>query len=303
MRFKGLDLNLLVALDALLDEQSVSRAAERLHVSQPAMSAALTRMRTYFGDPILHLHGKRMVPTAHAVRIRPKLKALLRDVDGLISETSKFDPATSDRVFRICTSDFIMAVIIRPLVQELEQSAPGISLECTSPSDTILTLLNQGVLDVLITPEEHISPDHPSELFFEEKHVVAGWSRNPVIRDGRISAEDFFAAGHVVVELGQVRPSSFAELQMLKLGRPRHIDMRVSSFLVAPEMVVNTSRLTVMHERLARYFADRLDIAIAEPPFEIPVMREMLQYHQTRQNDPALRWLLGKLRDEAARVG
>jgi DNA-binding transcriptional LysR family regulator len=302
MRFKGLDLNLLVALDALLDEQSVSRAAERLHVSQPAMSAALTRMRGYFGDPILHLHGKRMVPTAHAVRIRPRLKALLRDVDGLISETSKFDPATSDRVFRICTSDYIMAVIIRPLVQELGQAAPNISLECISPSDSILTLLNQGVLDVLITPEEHISPDHPSALFFEEKHVVVGWRGNPVIQDGTISEEDFFAAGHVVVEVGQVRPTSFAEVQMQKLGRPRHIDMRVSSFLVAPEMVVNTSRLTVMHERLARHFADRLDIAIAEPPFDIPVMREMVQYHQTRKDDPALRWLLGKLRDQVTSV-
>ena len=299
MRFKGLDLNLLVALDALLDEQSVSRAAERLNISQPAMSAALNRMRHYFSDPILQAHGRKMIPTAHAARIRPKLKALLRDVDVLVSESSIFDPATSDRRFRIGVSDYVLAILFRSLASDFEITAPNISIETLQPSDMVLSQLTQGTVDLLIAPAENISPDHPSELLFEESHVVVGWNQNPAISGGTISEDDFFAARHVVVELGHPRASSFSELRLEKLGRRRQIDMRVSSFLAAPEMVVNTMRLTVMHERLARFYTDRLDIAIAPLPFDFPPMREMLQYHQTRADDPALKWLIDKLRSHA----
>ncbi len=295
MRFKGLDLNLLVALDVLLDEQSVSRAAERLHVSQPAMSAALTRIRGYFSDPILQQHGKRMVPTAHAMRIRPKLKALLRDTDALVLETSRFDPATSERRFKIGVSDFALTVLVRPLARELEHLAPGVSFDCIPPTEGMVAMLDQGGLDLVISPEVLLSPDHPSELLFEEEHVVVGWKGNPVLAGGVISEDDYFAAGHIIVELGNLRPVSFSESHLQKLGRPRRVGMRVTSFLAAPEMVVGTGRLTVVHRRLAQFYSTRLDIQIAALPFQIPTMREMLQYHQAREDDPALRWLIGKL--------
>jgi len=241
-----------------------------------------------------------MIPTAHATRIRPKLKALLRDVDALVSETSVFDPATSDRQFRVATSDYLLAVLFRSLAQDLEETAPNVSVETRQPSDNALSQLSQGTIDLIIAPAEHVSPDHPAELLFEESHVVVGWNQNPAIQNGTISEDDFFAARHVAVELGHPRPTSFSEARLEKLGRSRQIDMRVSSFLAAPEMVVNTMRLTVMHERLARLYADRLPIAIAPLPFDFPPMREMLQFHQTRANDPALNWLIGKLRAHGA---
>ncbi|HSI16835.1 MAG TPA: LysR family transcriptional regulator, partial [Sphingomonas sp.] len=106
MRFQGLDLNLLVALDVLIEERSVSRAAERLHLSQPAMSAALRRLRDYFNDPILAAHGKKMIPTPHALRLRGALRTLLTDVERMVSLSTQFDPATSQRRFRIGTSDY-----------------------------------------------------------------------------------------------------------------------------------------------------------------------------------------------------
>lgn len=299
MRFKGLDLNLLIALDVLLDEQSVSRAAERLHVSQPAMSAALMRMREYFGDPLLKLHGKRMIPTAHAMRIQPKLKSLLGDIDILVSQSSAFDPATSDRRFRMGVSDYLLAVLFPSLVAELETAAPGVSLECTPPTDTLVAQLNQGALDCIITPENHISADHPAELLFEEDYVVVGCARNEALKGGMLDRRDFFKAGHIVVELGLLRPMSYAEFHLQKLGRQRKIDMRVASFLIAPELVINTSRITVMQRRLADYFRSRLPIAVAEMPVRIPKMREMIQYHQTRADDPALKWLIQRLRVHA----
>ncbi|WP_428409759.1 LysR family transcriptional regulator [Hyphococcus sp.] len=299
MRFKGLDLNLLLALDVLLDEQSVSRAAERMNISQPAMSAALTRIREYFSDPILQLHGKKMIPTAHAIRIRPRLKEVLRDLDVLISESSQFDPSKSDRRFRIGTSDYLLAVLFPGVTQEIEQTAPAIRIETVQPSDSMSSTLDQGFLDLIISPEYMLSSDHPTEPLFEEDYVVVGWAKNPAFRRRKLTQDDFFKAGHVAVELGRVRRTSFAEFHLQDMPRARRIDMNVSSFLVAPEMVVNSMRLTVMQRRLALLFAERLDIAISEMPFPFPKMQEMIQYHSTREKDPGLRWLIDLVKKHA----
>lgn len=296
MRFKNLDLNLLVALDVLLEEKNVTRAAQRLNVSQPAMSAALSRLREYFGEPLLVLHGKRMIPTAAALRLQLPLKALLQDVDVMVTQATQFDPATSDRRFQIGSSDYLLAVLFPSLIYQLDRIAPSITMDCVQPSEQTAQMLEQGSLDLYITPEQNTAPGHPLEFLFEEKSVVVGWAENPMFKHGRISEEDFYKAGHVVVEIGAVARTSFSEVHLRQSEQKRKIDMRVGSFLIAPEMVVNTMRLTVMHERLARMYAKRLDIAIAEMPFEFPVLREMIQYHQSRQNDDGLRWLINQLK-------
>jgi DNA-binding transcriptional LysR family regulator len=292
MRFKSLDLNLLVALDVLLDEKNVTKAAERLNISQPAMSAALSRLREHFNEPLLVLHGKRMVPTPAAQSIREPLKALFQDVEILSTKFTHFDPAISQRRFRIVASDYLLAVIFPALTQKLDQIAPGITMDCFQPSDQTQQRLDQGDIDLVFTPGELVDHNHPSELLFEEKYVVVGWEKNPALKRGRIKEEDFFNASHVVVEIGQLSRSSFAETHLREGHGERRIDIKVSSFLVAPEMVVNTMKLTVMHERLARLFSQRLDIAIAELPFDFPIMREMLQYHESRRHDVGLRWLI-----------
>jgi len=291
MRFQGLDLNLLVALDVLIEERSVSRAAERLHLSQPAMSAALRRLRDYFNDPILAAHGKKMIPTPHALRLRGALRTLLTDVERMVSLSTQFDPATSQRRFRIGTSDYLSIVLFTRLVPELERVAPGITLELVHPSDAMMAMLDQGELDLIITPTEHVSADHPTELLFEERHVVAGWAGNPLVQ-APLSEEDFLAAGHVAVEIGRLRPTSFAETFLRERGKERRIEILVSSFALAPEMLVNTRRLAVMHERLARAYAERIAIRFVEMPFAFPIMREMLQYNRTRSEDAGLRWLM-----------
>lgn len=292
MRFKSLDLNLLVALDALLDEKNVTRAAQRLHISQPAMSAALSRLREHFNEPLLVLHGKRMIPTPAALELQEPLKELLQDVETLVTKTTHFDPTNSERCFRIVTSDYMLAVVFPALAQKLERIAPGITMECFQPSEQTHQQLDQGAIDLVFTPCDHVSAAHPSELMFEEKYVVVGWANNPALRRGKIKAKDFFSARHVTVEIGQTARSSFAENHLRDLDGERRIAMKVSSFLTAPEMVVNTMKLTVMHERLARLFAQRLDITIAELPFDFPLMSEMVQYHESRQYDTGLRWLI-----------
>lgn len=294
MRFKGFDLNLLMALDVLIEERSVSRSAERLHLSQPAMSAALRRLRDYFNDPILAAHGKKMIPTPHALHLRTMVRDLLTGVEEMVAASTRFEAARSRRHFKIGASDYISTVLFTTLVPELQRVAPGITLELVQPSDVMLPLLEQGELDLIITPEEHIAPDHPSELLFEERHVVAGWRDNPVFATPMTEAA-FLAAGHVAVEIGRLRPTSFAETLLREQGRERVIEVLVSSFAVAPEMLMNTSRLAVMHERLARAYAGRIPLAYVDMPFDFPLMREMIQYHRTRAEDAGLRWLIGQI--------
>lgn len=298
MRFKGLDLNLLLALDALLDKQSVSRAAEQLHLSQPAVSAALGRLRTFFGDPILVPHGKRMLPTAHALRLQPLLQELLADVDAMVAVSPHFEPATSTRRFRIATADFICLTIFGDLFPRLERSAPGLQFDIIAPHDDTQQMLEQGEIDLLITPSGHISADHPAELLFEERHVVVGWSGNPLMA-APITREVFAQAGHVAVRMGRLVRGSFAESHLKSLGLERRVEVLVSSFGIVPDLLLNTGRLAIMHERLARRAALHFPIVMAELPFEMPLMQEMIQYHRSRADDAGLRWIINQMREVA----
>lgn len=295
MRFKGLDLNLLMALDALLDEKSVSRAAERLHLSQPAMSAALGRIREYFNDPILNLHGKRMVPTSHALSIHKELKVLLGNVDVLISKTASFDPETSKRKFTITASDFLAHIVIAPLLRKLRTTAPNIQIELLQPADSTHDLLAQGRIDLALLPEQMLAEGFPSEFLFEEQFVVAGCENNPILTDN-LSEKEFYDSGHVVVKLGRIKPQSVSDQGLEARKKPRETDILVGTFLLAPEMVVGTDRLTVMHERLAREFAKRIPIKTTAMPFSFPTLKEFVQYHETRVDDPGLRWMIDQIK-------
>lgn len=299
MRFKGLDLNLLVAFNVVMETRSVSRAAEQLHLSQPAMSAALGRLRDYFGDDLLVLHGKRMFPTPYAESLVHGVQETLRSIDALITSSTSFDPATSQRVFRLIASDYITAAVIAPLSRRLAQIAPGIRLEAVLPSDGSADLIAQGAFDLLITPEEFINPSQPAELLFEERHVVIGWSGNPVF--GRpMTEDDLMQAGHVGVLMGNQRTPAFADSTMQQSGRFRQMDVTASSFTVVPWLVIETNRMALMHERLALCMARMFPLAIAPIPFDFPVMREMMQFNHARSTDEGLKWLRAELRRDSA---
>jgi len=298
MRFKGLDLNLLLALDVLLDEKSVSRSAERLHLSQPAMSAALRRLREYFNDPILKQHGKRMVSTPHALIIHQELKVVLASVEALISKTAFFDPATTSRKFTITASDYLAQVIFVPLIRNLRNLAPNIQLEIVPPADSTHELLSQGSIDLVILPEQMISDEFPSELLFEDRFVIVGCQSNPVFTQA-MTEEAFYTSGHVVVKLGNRRPISVSDQQLEARKKSRDTDILISSFLLAPEMVVGTDRLTVMHERLANIFATRVPIVTAPLPFSFPSIKEHVQVHSARSNDPGIQYILQKIKEAA----
>jgi DNA-binding transcriptional LysR family regulator len=236
-----------------------------------------------------------MIPTPHALRLPGMVSELLSGVELMVSVSTIFDPATSRRRFRIGTSDCLSITVFTRLVPRLQQLAPHITLELVQPPDRMSAALDQVDLDLVLTPAEHTAPDHPTELLFEERHVVAGWSGNLAF-DTPMTEEVFLAAGHVVVEIGRLRPTSFAETLLRKRGKQGTIEFMVSSFAVAPEMLMNTNRLAIMHERLAHGYASRLPLTYADLPFDFPVMFEMLQDHTTGAEDRGLRWLTGEIR-------
>ena len=272
MRFKGLDLNLLVCLDALLDLRNVTRAAEHLSLSQPAISAALSRLRTFFADPLLVQNGKRMMPTPFALRLQPAIRAILNDVDGLVGSSPHFDPATSTRDFRICLSDYLASVLLAPLLPHLARVAPGVGIDVVPLSDDATQRLDRGEIDLLLTPESYVSDEHPAELLFEEGHVVVGWRHNPVMAKP-VDVESFVAAGHVAVEIGRFNRVSYAESYMRAQGITRRIEVRVSGFTIIPELLEGTTRLAVMHARLAAKASRHWPLAISPLPFAMPPMR------------------------------
>ena len=295
MRFRGLDLNLLVAFHELMAARSVSRAAEKLNLSQPAMSAALGRLRDYFGDELLVSQGKRMLPTPYAESLVPMVQDTLRRIDALITTSTSFEPESSQRVFRLIASDYITAAVIAPLSRRLARIAPGIRIEVVLPSDGSGELIAQGVFDLMITPEEFIITGQPAELLFEERHVVVGWNRNPLF--GReVTLQVVLSTGHVAVQMGNQRTNAFAESVMEKLGHFRRVAVTASSFTMVPWLLIETDRLALMHERLARRMSDMFPLAIAPIPFDFPPMREMMQFNQARAKDEGLMWMREELR-------
>ncbi|TCU58831.1 DNA-binding transcriptional LysR family regulator [Novosphingobium sp. PhB57] len=292
MRLDKFDLNLLIALELLLEEQNVTRAAQRLNLTQSAMSAALARLRLALNDELLVPHGRRMVATPHALALAPQVSEAVRSLRALISGATAFDPATSDRRFEIAASDYIATILLSPLLPQLKTEAPNVAINVVLPTRQTSALLEDGKLDFQLTPEQFLSADHPSELLFEERHVVVGWSGNPVF-SGEMTEEAFHSCGHVAVRITGV--PSFAERHLLAADDRRRIEVTAPSFSLVPWLLPGTHLLALMHERLARLFAPLLPLEIRPAPIAMPPMREMIQYHAARASDAGMIWFKDRL--------
>ncbi|MBB5698081.1 LysR family transcriptional regulator [Sphingomonas yantingensis] len=288
MRLDQFDLNLLVAFNVLVEERNVTRAAARMNVTQSAMSAALKRLREAFADEILVQHGRRMLPTSNALALAPQVSAAIVELRSILSTGMAFDPAEARRVFRLVASDYIATVLISPLLARLEAEAPHVRLDITLPRSSIGAMLQDGEIDLIISPETFLEAEHPRELVFEERHVVVGCASNPVFT-ASMTPDAFYGCGHVAVSVS--RDGTFIDNWLRQQGDRRRIEVTCASFIQAPWMLPGTRRLALMHERLARVMAPGLGLAIAEAPFDLPVMREMMQHHRARSTDRGLAWL------------
>ncbi|WP_313803895.1 LysR family transcriptional regulator [Sphingobium sp.] len=294
MRFDRLDLNLLVALDALLCERSVSLAADRICLSQSATSSALGRLREYFADDLLVQKGRQMVLTARAEGLVDPVRAVLEQIRSTIAVPPPFDPATSDRTIRIMASDYITEVLLASAMTDLQQQAPGMRFEVQSLTEVLLESLERGAIDLLITIDYAISADHPSQILFEDDYVVVGWNGNPAMAMP-MTKELYFELGHVTARFGRARVSAFEDWFVRRQKRPRRVEIVTHSFLSLPGLVIGSNRIATMHRRLATRMAGYLPLTLREVPMDIPPIREAIQWHISSNNDPAIRWVVERI--------
>ena len=242
-----------------------------------------------------------MILTPFAQSIVEPVRRLMLQIETTVGSGARFDPQTATRKFTISASDYVTEVLLAGLVVEVATSAPGVILEFVPSLENPAGPLEAGDIDLLITPDIFASPGHPSELLFEDEHVVVGWSGNPRL-DEPLTADTFFELGHVVVRFARARAPTFADMQIAKLPGQRRIETIAASFTSVPRMVVGTHRIAVMHRRLAEMYAKNLPLAVHVLPFDFPPLREMIQSHSVRAPDEGLGWLKQLLHRQAAMI-
>lgn len=295
MRFKGLDLNLLVALDVLLREKNVSRAAEHLFLSQSATSGALARLRDYFGDELLVQVGRQMVLTPRATALAGKVRAALVQIDGTIIQAPEFDPATVQRTIRIISSDFITISVLRDAVRSMAAAAPGLVFDIQQPAYKPQEKIERGEVDLLAMPEIYVSKDHPAERFFVDDYVVVAWEGNEHL--GETMTEDaFYEARHVTVMFETHTPSYEAWFVQNKGRRERNVVATVGSFAAVPFLIEGTDRLALMHRSMAEIYAAAMPLRLFETPISIPPLVESLQWHTYSDGDECLTWVRDQIK-------
>ena len=292
MEMPSLDLNLVVVLHALLEERNVTRAGERLGLSQPGTSAALARLRRHFDDPLLERAGGsyRLTPLAQA--LQGQLGDTLQQLQQLVAAQPRFDPATTDRRFVVSCSDSVLAVLGPRLVAAVTIKAPRASLDFRGLDARVTTepmaLLRD--VDLLVVPRGLFAlPDVPSVELYRDRWVCATWRGNSAVGD-RLSVADVGRA-RWVMPFQELLMASPADAALATLGVDRHCAVRVESFSVLDRLVVGTELLVLFHERLAGELTAH-GLRVVELPVRLPAITETAWSHPSRRLDSGHRWLL-----------
>lgn len=296
MNFKGLDLNLLVVLDALLSEKSTTRAGEKIHLSQSAVSGALARLRYFFGDDLLVPVGNKMALTPLAEELSRPVREALSAIDTVVKKDAVFNPATTNRRFRIMLSDYAAMVLMTNALPHLQSLAPGIGFELLSNSEFPANSIERDEVDLLLIAKQFTSANEPSEELFSDDHSCVVWAGNQ--RCGEtITLKEYLELGHVVARFGRQQQISADEQFLSQMGVNRRVELVVMSFNMLPQMVVNTDRVATVHSRLARLYAQWLPIRILPPPIEIPRLVEVMCWNRLRERDRGILWLRKALKE------
>jgi LysR family nod box-dependent transcriptional activator len=300
MRLDRFDLNLLLVLDALLEERNVTRASARLHIGQSATSGALARLREYFDDELLVPVGRKfhLTPLAESL-VEPVRDTLLR-ARATIARKPLFDPATEERRFVVCASDYVTTVMLAKAIARIEQLAPRIAIDVRSPARNVVEVFDRGTADLLVMPQQYVEQiKHPHQTWFSDDQVCMVWS-DSATAGKRLTFERYIAMGHVAVRFGDERSITFEEWFLPRYGKQRRVEVSVDNFSTLPLLVVGTQRIATLHRRLALHFASHLPLRLIEPPFEMPRLAETMCWPRYLDNDPAHVWFRRVLMECAA---
>jgi LysR family transcriptional regulator, nod-box dependent transcriptional activator len=302
MNLAGVDLNLLVALDALLAERSVTRAANRVGLSQAGMSNALARLRKLIGDPLLVREGQQLVPTPRAESLRQPVAEALRLIQQALDNRDRFDPASDRATFTVSCSDYSLLMLIGPLVRRLAAAAPGLTIQVFPRVSDAVRLLRDGEADFVIEPVE-IMPDTtlPRMRLWADRWLCCVWEGNAKVGD-RMTMETYTRLGHLVYSAARGHPVSLVDTYLAEAKVPRRIEFTVESFLLAPSLLQGTDLVALVPERAAGHLRRAAAVRFLEPPLHVPSITEMLWWNPRHASDPAHGWLRARIAEIAAEL-
>lgn len=296
LELRRFDLNLLISLDALLHERNISRAADKLYVSQPAMSAALHKLREYFNDPLLVRVGRNLELTPRGQSLMEPVREALLRIQATLGTQPQFDPATARREFTIIISEEALPDLLPALVKRLATDAPGVSCRVQLISETILTRLEYGeahlcvCMDSLRLYATRSWPDSLRMVRLRPIHWICAVDANHPTLGDTLSAEEFFALPHAFGA-----PSAYSVGPEELVRRLFDIDMTVQlavpSLLHLPLVLAGTPYVATMPERVLRMAPHSSPLKTFPTPFPSQEHHELLLWHNRHDPDPAHAWL------------
>ena len=289
MNLVQFDLNLLVALDALLRERNVTRAGQRIGLSQPAMSGTLARLRKLFHDDLLVRVGRNLELTPLAQGLGEPLRQCIEQIEDMMAQRRSFAPARENRSFTVAASDYAAFMLLPPLLDRLAREAPGVTVKFTQLDVRSLDLLAKDRIDFIVMPSE-IETNCPGELLFIDHWVCVSWSKHPELGDS-LSEQDFCGLPHLGYELPEHDGHSVADVHLLHLQIRRRVAATTESFFMAPFLLRGTRLITVTHQRLARRVKEAAEIKIFQPPYPMPDIHESIFWNPRHTSAPAHAWL------------
>ncbi len=300
MDLSRMNLNLLVPLAVLLQTRNVTKAGQRLNLSQSSMSATLARLRTAFDDPLLVKTGRDMTLTPYAESLIEPVQRILSDIETVMTHRPGFDPAMDGRTFTVVASDYSTLFLLRPLLERLQAEAPNVVLDVHPLQDDSAERIKNDTADLLVVSEQlaaqHL-PDYPRRTMFRDRFVVAAWEANTSLTDST-TLEDFrlmrfaqYVTGHRL---------NLADKALDDLGVVRQVEVRTASQLLVPFLLTRTPLVALIPERLASATRDVAELRYIDPPVPLPAISDACAWHPRRSGDPGHQWLVRRLSDLAA---
>jgi LysR family nod box-dependent transcriptional activator len=303
MNLGSVDLNLLVALDALLAERNVTRAANRVGLSQPGMSSALARLRKLFDDPLLVREGTALVATARAETLVQPVREALGIIQRALDSRVGFDPGTDECTVTLSCSDYSVLLLIGPLLRRLAAEAPGVTIQIRPRSADPARMLRDGEADLVIEPMAIMEESQlPSQRLFTDRWLCCVWEGNSRVGDV-LDLQTYLQLGHVVYSTAAHLPNAAVDTYLARAALPRRVEFIVESFLLAPALLEGTDLVTLVLERAVPLLRRTAGIRVLEPPLLLPPLVQGLWWSPHRTTDPALGYVRAKIGEIAAGLG
>lgn len=295
-----LDLNLLRVLDALLSAGSVSAAARRLDLSQPAISAALARLRTALQDPLLVRSGNRMRPTALARELAPRVVHILADIGDALNVAARFAPASTQRRFRIAANDYASMLLLAPFAGRFRSLAPRATLEILPLGEAPHEALADRQIDLAIADGWSLRAASRRSRLFHEDFVGVARADHPRLGE-QVSLADFLAEDHALVSMRGLSPGVL-DRRLASRGMTRRVALTLPHFLAAPAVVAHSDLVMLLPWRVAAAFAKSHALRLFDAPLPLKGFDVVMAYDPRAESDPPLKWLRKELADCATQV-